>query len=61
MFQILHSFSDPSDTFFSTLPYVDARLGMLEERFPLLNAHMVRIYNVPRIKAWIKTRPKGLF
>ncbi len=61
MFQVLHSFSDPNDAFFATLPYVDERVGLIEERFPLLNEHMIRIYNVPEVKAWMVHRPEGLF
>ncbi len=61
VFDALHSFSDPGDAFFATLPYVDERIGMLEERFPTLNGHMVRVYNVPEVKGWLARRPEGLF
>ncbi len=61
VFQILHSFSDPNDAFFATLPYVDERVGMLDEKYPELNQHMIRIYQVPEIKGWMTRRPQGLF
>ncbi len=61
VFLIFHSFSNPDDPFFATLPYVDERIGMLDDKYPPLNEHMIRIYNVPEVKGWMTRRPLGLF
>ena len=61
VFQILHAFTDPSDPFFVTLPYVNDRLVFLED-FPSLADHRDRIGAVKEIKQWVEVdRPKGMF
>lgn len=59
-FQVLHSFTDPDDPFFSTLPGVSARLSVLEYH-PLLKSLKERVAEVPGIKKWMEKRPRGLF
>ena len=61
VFQILHAFTDPSDPFFVTLPYVNDRLVFLED-FPSLEDHKNRILDIKEIRQWVEgDRPKGLF
>ena len=58
--KVLHSFTDPEDPFYSTLPGVSARLSVLEYH-PLLKALKERVAEVEGIKRWMEKRPRGLF
>ena len=58
--KVLHSFTDPEDPFYSTLPDVSARLSVLEYH-PLLKALKERVAVVEGIKSWMEKRPRGLF
>jgi glutathione S-transferase len=60
VFQVLRSFTDPDDPFYSTLPGVGGRLDMLDYH-PLLKALMERVGEMKGIKKWMDSRPKGLF
>ncbi len=60
LFQILHSFTDPNDPFYSTLPGVDARLDVLDYH-PRLRSLKERVGDIAGVKKWMAERPEGLF
>ena len=60
-FQVLHSFTDPNDPFYTTLPEsVDKRFQVLQY-YPQISAHLKRVLEIPGIKKWVEERPVGLF
>ena len=60
VFQALHAFTDPEDPFYTTLPGVGSRMDSINH-YPVLKEHFERVGQVPGIRKWLESRPRGLF